>query len=128
MPALAAFRENAQLPGTNAPGRRSVGYDADLRHRPRTMLLKTPAAAPAQNRLLSMLPAAERKRVLERCDVVTHEIEDVLAEEGEPTKYAWFPTTGVISQVQPSEQGWIEVALVGHEGMVGVGLVIGVPK
>src|SRR4051812_5067885 len=92
------------------------------------MRLRTPAAAPAQNRLLAMLPAAERKRVLERCDVVTHEIEDVLAEEGEPTKYAWFPTTGVISQVQPSEQGWIEVALVGHEGMVGVGLVIGVPK
>jgi CRP-like cAMP-binding protein len=92
------------------------------------MLLESPAAAQAQNQLLSRLPAADRKRVLERCDRVTHDIEVVLAQEGEPVRYAWFPTTGVISQIQPSESGWIEVALVGYEGMVGIGLVVGVPK
>jgi CRP-like cAMP-binding protein len=92
------------------------------------MLLNQPAAAPAQNRLISMLPPADRKRVLARCERTVHDIEEVLAEEGEPIKYAWFPTTGAISQIQPSESGWIEVALVGYEGMVGIGLVVGVPR
>jgi CRP-like cAMP-binding protein len=92
------------------------------------MLLNPPAAAPAQNRLISLLPPADRKRVLARCERTVHDIEEVLAEEGEPIKYAWFPTTGAISQIQPSESGWIEVALVGYEGMVGVGLVVGVPR
>ncbi|HZZ94730.1 MAG TPA: Crp/Fnr family transcriptional regulator [Usitatibacter sp.] len=92
------------------------------------MLLNSPAAAPAQNKLLALLPPADRKRVLERCEPVSHDVEEILAEEGEPIRNAWFPTTGVISQIQPSESGWIEVALVGYEGMVGVGLVMGVPK
>jgi len=92
------------------------------------MLLAPPAAAPAQNRLLTMLPAADRKRVVGRCERVVHDIEEILAEDGKPIKHAWFPTTGVISQIQPSDAGWIEVALVGHEGMVGVGLVLGVSK
>ena len=92
------------------------------------MLLNPPAAAPAQNRLIALLPPADRKRILARCERVAHEIEEVLAEDGKPIKHAWFPTTGVISQIQPSEAGWIEVALVGHEGMVGVGLVLGVSK
>lgn len=92
------------------------------------MLLSQPAAAPTQNRLIARLPAADRKRILERCERVTHEIEEVLAEDGKAIDQAWFPTTGVISQIQPCESGWIEVALVGHEGMVGVGLVLGVSK
>jgi len=92
------------------------------------MLLNPPAAAPAKNRLLSLLPAADRKRLLARCERVAHEIEEILAEDGQPIREVWFPTTGVISQIQPSESGWIEVALVGHEGMVGVGLVLGVGK
>jgi CRP-like cAMP-binding protein len=92
------------------------------------MLLTPPAAAPAQNRLLSLLPPADRKRVLAHCERTAHDIEEILAEEGEPIRHVWFPTTGVISQIQPSESGWIEVALVGYEGMVGVGLVMGVAK
>ena len=92
------------------------------------MLLTPPAAAPSQNRLLSMIPAADRKRILARCERVSHAIEEVLAEDGKAIGEAWFPTTGVISQIQPCEAGWIEVALVGHEGMVGVGLVLGVSK
>jgi CRP-like cAMP-binding protein len=91
-------------------------------------MLLTPPAAQAQNRLISLLPPADRKRLLERCEPVTHELEDILAREGETMRYAWFPTTGMISQVQPSEAGWIEIALVGFEGMVGVGLVMGVGK
>lgn len=92
------------------------------------MLLNPPAAAAPQNRLIALLPPADRKRILARCERRVHEIEEVLAEDGEAIGQVWFPTTGVISQVQPSEAGWIEVALVGHEGMVGVGLVLGVSK
>jgi len=92
------------------------------------MLLNPPAAAPAQNRLLTMLPAADRKRVVERCERVTHDIEEVLAEDGKPIRHDAMFQPGVISQIQPSDSGWIEVALVGYEGMVGVGLVLGVSK
>jgi CRP-like cAMP-binding protein len=91
-------------------------------------MLLTPPAAQAQNRLISLLPPADRKRLLARCERVTHELEHVLARDGEGMRYAWFPTTGMISQIQPSEAGWIEVALVGYEGMVGIGLVVGVGK
>jgi CRP-like cAMP-binding protein len=91
-------------------------------------MLLTPPAAQAQNRLISLLPPADRKRLLERCERVTHELEHVLARDGEIMRHAWFPTTGMISQIQPSEAGWIEVALVGFEGMVGIGLVVGVGK
>jgi len=91
-------------------------------------MLLNPPAAQAQNRLISMLPPAERKRVLERCDRVTHEMEEILARDGETMRHVYFPTTGMISQIQPSESGWIEVALVGYEGMVGVGIVLGVGK
>jgi CRP-like cAMP-binding protein len=90
------------------------------------MLLDQPA--PAQNRLLMMLPAARRKRIIERCDRVHHEIEEVLASDGEMIRYVYFPTTGVISQVQTGISGWIEVALVGHEGMIGIGIIVGVPR
>jgi CRP-like cAMP-binding protein len=91
-------------------------------------MLLNPPAAQAQNRLISMLPPADRKRLLDRADRVNHELEEILARDGENMRYAYFPTTGMISQIQPSEAGWIEVALVGYEGMVGVGLVVGVGK
>jgi len=91
-------------------------------------MLLNPPAAQAQNRLIAMLPPAERKRLLERCERVSHDLEHILARDGEQMRHAWFPTTGMISQIQPSESGWIEVALVGFEGMVGLGLVLGVGK
>jgi CRP-like cAMP-binding protein len=90
------------------------------------MLLQT--GAQAQNRLLSMLPAADRARIIERSDRVEHEIEEVLASDGEMIRHAYFPTTGVISQIQTGISGWVEVALVGHEGMMGIGLIVGVPR
>jgi CRP-like cAMP-binding protein len=91
-------------------------------------MLLAPPAAQARNRLIAMLPASERARVIERCERVEHDIEHVLARDGEPIRHVWFPTTGMISQIQPSEAGWIEVALVGFEGMVGIGLTVGVPR
>jgi CRP-like cAMP-binding protein len=91
-------------------------------------MLLTPPAAQAQNRLIALLPARDRARVLERCERVDYDIEQTLADEGELVRYAWFPTTGMISQVQTTAAGWIEVALVGFEGMVGVQLMLGVPR
>jgi CRP-like cAMP-binding protein len=90
------------------------------------MLLDQPAQG--HNRLLMMLPAAGRKRIIERCQRVHHEIEEILASDGEMIRYAYFPTTGVISQIQTGISGWVEVALVGHEGMMGIGLIVGVPR
>jgi CRP-like cAMP-binding protein len=91
-------------------------------------MLLNPPAAQAQNRLISMLAPAERARLLERSDPVTHDMEEILAQDGETMRHVYFPTTGMISQIQPSESGWIEVALVGYEGMIGVGVVLGVGK
>jgi CRP-like cAMP-binding protein len=90
-------------------------------------MLLTPPAAQAQNRLIARLPAMERARILERCDRVNHDIEDTLSQDGEKISHVWFPTTGMISQVQETQSGLIEVALVGYEGMVGLGLSLGVP-
>jgi CRP-like cAMP-binding protein len=90
-------------------------------------MLLTPPAAQAQNRLIARLPASDRARFLERCERVNHDIEDTLSQDGERIRHVWFPTTGMISQVQETQSGLIEVALVGYEGMVGLGLSLGVP-
>lgn len=79
------------------------------------------------NRLLAALPDAVRLRVLADCPLVELEFAQILAQPGEPARYAYFPLDSLISIVTTLEGGArLEVGIVGDEGMLGIGLVLGV--
>jgi hypothetical protein len=66
-------------------------------------------AAPA-NRLLGALPIAEYKRLV---PLLTRAL----------ITYAHFPVSGCVSMVSTMEEGAVEVATVGSEGLVGLPLL-----
>ncbi len=81
----------------------------------------------AENRLIALLPAADRARLLALCEPVPLVLSEVLCEAGTPTRHVWFPTEGFISLVaQVDAHPGLEVGMVGREGVVGTPLVLGV--
>ena len=84
----------------------------------------TDGGSQRENRILSALPLAERRQLLEVASNVRLDARAVLFEAGEPIDAVYFPTDGVISLVTPLLDGSIaEVATIGNEGIVGVPLV-----
>jgi CRP-like cAMP-binding protein len=86
-----------------------------------------PPGSPAKNRLLTALPAANRKHLLARCDQVELLVSQVLHAAGEPIEHVYFPTAGFVSLVTPIDSHLgLEIGLVGDEGMVGTSMILGV--
>jgi CRP-like cAMP-binding protein len=80
-----------------------------------------PRPVVGSNRLLATLPAEERDRLLLHCRPVVLANERVLLAPGEPVRYAYFPTDGVVALLMIMEDGTsVEVATVGTEGFVSV--------
>jgi CRP-like cAMP-binding protein len=78
------------------------------------------------NRLLAALPEAERERLASLFEPVTMPQGMVLYESGVPLRWAYFPTTAVVSLMHVTESGASTgVAVIGREGMVGVPLIMG---
>src|SRR5258706_15865335 len=72
------------------------------------------------NLILSLLPAADRERILGRCEKLSLDIEKVLYEGGSPITDVYFPLSGMVSMVISTDEGTtIEVGVVGNEGLTG---------
>ena len=89
-----------------------------------------PVAKPLNKRgvnlVLSLLPSADRERIVGRCEKQFLQIEEVLYEAGGPIPYVYFPLWGMVSMVLGSEGGGtIEVGVVGNEGLVGTPVALG---
>ena len=83
--------------------------------------------AAAENHLIELLPRKDRARLLAKCESVELVLADVLSHPGKDTRYAYFPTVGLISLIAPIDgHPAIEVGMVGREGMLGAQLVLGV--
>lgn len=81
-----------------------------------------------KNHLIETLPEADRSRILALCEPVELTLSEVLCEPGKPTRHVYFPTHGYISLVaQVDGSPGVEAGMVGHEGMLGAQLVLGVP-
>ena len=84
-------------------------------------------AVPVTNRLLSALPRKERELLLSHCEPVELVIAETLHRAGEPIPHVYFPPGGFISLVMPIDASeYLEVGLVGNEGMLGITLILGV--
>ena len=81
---------------------------------------------PLQNHLLAALPRAELQRCLPQLKQVAMPLGMVLHEPGATQSHIYFPTTAIVSLLYIIENGAsAEIAVVGHEGFVGVPLVMG---
>lgn len=79
-----------------------------------------------QNRLIALLPPAERRTLLAICEPVDLVSADILSEPGTPVRHVYFPVDGFISLVAMLEgTPGVEVGMVGREGMLGAELALG---
>ena len=83
-------------------------------------------ADPRQNRLLEALPDAEWERWLPHLEAVDMPLGKVLYEPGVRLTHVYFPTTSIVSLLYVMEDGAsAEIAVVGHDGLVGISLFMG---
>src|SRR6476659_4701262 len=81
---------------------------------------------PRKNRLLGALPDAEWRRWLPQLEAVEMPLGQVLYESGTTLSHVYFPTTAIVPLLYVMENGAsAEIAVVGHEGVVGVSLCRG---
>lgn len=82
---------------------------------------------PLANQLLATLPPADLALFVATCEPVELRCDQVLMRPGVRMGYAYFPTEAVLSLGVASHAAghWLEVALVGPEGMAGLSLLLG---
>jgi CRP-like cAMP-binding protein len=80
----------------------------------------------AHNLLLAVVPESERRRIEPYCELVELSARTTLCTPDEPIRHAYFPVNGVCSSLVHAHSGEaVEVGLIGHEGMIGISLVLG---
>lgn len=81
---------------------------------------------PTANQLLAALPAADLAQWRQQLEYVEWPAGLVLCESGGQWGHAYFPTSAIVSLLYVAEGGAsAEIAMVGHEGVVGVPLFMG---
>lgn len=81
---------------------------------------------PRRNQLLAALPDAEWQRWQPQLEWVAMPLGEVMYESGRTLSHVYFPTTAIISLLYVMEDGAsAEIAVVGHEGVVGISLFMG---
>lgn len=90
------------------------------------LLTNSNNGGPNLNRLLDTLPKHEYKRLLPQLKPVTLVLGDVLYEPGDVIKYVYFPNNSIVSLISELSGTWLEVGMVGNEGMAGLGVFLDV--
>ncbi|HVS26196.1 MAG TPA: Crp/Fnr family transcriptional regulator [Burkholderiales bacterium] len=81
---------------------------------------------PAQNNLLAALPAADYERLLPDLELVALPLALAVYESGGKLDYVYFPTDCIVSLLYVMRDGAsAEIAVVGHEGLVGIAMFMG---
>ena len=83
-------------------------------------------ALPKQNHLLAALPDEDYARLLPDLEPISMPLGWSVYESGAPLRYAYFPTTSIVSLLYVMENGAsAEIAIAGNEGLVGICLFMG---
>ncbi len=78
---------------------------------------------PRRNHLLAGLPEAELARLLPHLEPVELQVGQVIYQFGSKSQHVYFPTSAIVALTYEMKDGLAaEMALVGNEGMVGIGL------
>ena len=81
---------------------------------------------PRENHLLAALPDNDLACLLPFLELVPLLAGTVLYEPGEPMRYLYFPTNAIVSLLYVLDSGAsAEIAVVGHEGVVGIAIFMG---
>ena len=92
----------------------------------RTSTRLLPDGTPLRNRLLTALPTPDFDRIAPHLRVRSTTTGDTLHEDGRRIDDVYFPNGGVFSVTTRMRNGsLVEVATVGREGMLGVGVFLG---
>ena len=87
--------------------------------------LRSPVQLETGNSLLDALPRAEYLRLLPHLELVSLPFGEVISEAQARVTHAYFPTTAIVSLITMLEgRPAGEVAVVGHEGMLGISLLL----
>jgi hypothetical protein len=85
-----------------------------------------PDGSRLRNRLLAALPVTDYRRILKHLHMHTGVVGHPLQEHGAPITDVYFPNGGVFSVTNEMYDGQlVEVATVGREGMLGIGVSLG---
>lgn len=85
-----------------------------------------PDGTPLHNRLLAALPAIDYARIRKHLHMITGVTGRTLQANGTPVTDVYFPNGGVFSVTNEMRDGaLVEVATVGIEGMLGIGVFLG---
>jgi CRP-like cAMP-binding protein len=84
----------------------------------------SPAVGAPVNRLLQALPAAVYDRLAPLMARVELSLRQTLYEPDATITHAYFPVDGCVSMVSRMDEGAVEVATIGNEGLVGVPLLL----
>ena len=86
----------------------------------------SPLPTPRQNHLLAALPDESYERLLPHLERIPMPLGEVVYESGIQMRHVFFPTTSIVSMLYVMEDGAsAEIAIVGHEGVVGISLFMG---
>ena|SRR5262252_2696661 len=85
------------------------------------------ASSTQHNRLLSSLPERDRARLERYLEPITLKRRQRLEAANRKIEHACFVEEGLVSivAVEPSKRRQVEIALIGHEGLTGIPLILG---
>lgn len=87
------------------------------------------SSEPASNRLIDAMPEPQRRHFLAECRTVELAFGQSLGLAGDQIRQVYFPLTALISRVKPVDRHPpLEVGLIGHEGMLGETLCLGLDR
>ena len=82
--------------------------------------------SPKDNQLLAALPPAEYQQLADSLERVPMSLGQSVYESGAAQGYVYFPTTCIVSLLYVlADGGSAEIAVTGHEGLVGIALFMG---
>jgi CRP-like cAMP-binding protein len=109
--------------------RTNVGREKNVTEAQRLGTRKDGSGRPIANEILSSIPENEYNLIRPDLELVQLGPHHILHEAGEKIEFAYFLNQGLASLVVLTSDGRsVEVAIVGHEGMVGTPLAVGLHR